>query len=262
MITGKIQLHMVCFSLGLSAAAAVADDSATPAPSVTLGMAGIYAPRYSGADKRHWQLMPLIQARDGAFFLDTQKGIGYDLQANNGLYLEHTLGYGLGRADKNSAWRDGDDRLKGMGNIDATVNTSLALGWSVTPWLALEGKAMLPLSDGQGVQYRTSATLVPWQTDSDTLALQVSGLFGDDRYMNTFYGVNSQQSARSGFARYNAAGGFYGTDTSLTWSHQFTPAWAASVIGEYTWLDKHASDSPIVEKRNGTSATLALSYTF
>ena len=262
MITGKNQLHMVCFSLGLSTAAAMADDAATPAPSVTLGIAGISAPRYSGADKRHWQLMPMVQARDGAFFLDTQKGIGYDLQADNGLYLEHTLGYGLGRADKTSSWRDGDDRLKGMGNIDATVNTALAVGWSVTPWLALEGKAILPLSDSQGVQYRTAITLIPWQTDRDTVALQTAGLFGDGRYMNTWYGVSRQQSARSGFAAYNAAGGFYGTDTSLTWSHQFTPAWTASVIGDYTRLDKHASESPIVARRNGASATLALSYTF
>jgi len=262
MITGKIKLHMVCFSLSISAAAAMADQGTTPAPSLTLGIAGINAPRYSGADKRHWQLMPLIQARDGAFFLDTQKGVGYDLQADNGLYLEHTLGYGLGRADSHSSWRDGDDRLKGMGKIDATVNTSLAVGWSITSWLTVEGKATLPLSDSQGVQYRPSVTLIPWQTDSDTVALQAAGLFGDGRYLNTFYGVNSQQSARSGFARYNAAGGFYGTDTSLTWSHQFTPAWAASVIGDYSWLDKQASDSPIVARRNGVSATVALSYTF
>lgn len=67
MITGKITLHMVCFSLGFSAATAMADET-TPPPSVTLGIAGINAPRYSGADKQHWQLMPVIQARDGAFF--------------------------------------------------------------------------------------------------------------------------------------------------------------------------------------------------
>ncbi len=74
--------------------------------------------------------------------------------------------------------------------------------------------------------------------------------------------MNSQQSARSGFARYNASGGFYGTDASLTWSHQLTPAWAASVTGDYSWLDKSASDSPIVARHDGAGVTLALSYTF
>ncbi|WP_313656045.1 MipA/OmpV family protein [Pantoea sp.] len=262
MITGKITLHMVCFSLGWFTADAVADASATPPPSVTLGIAAINAPRYSGADKQHWQLLPLVQARDGALFFDSQKGVGYDLQTDNGFYLEHTLGYGLGRSDRNSSWRDGDDRLRGMGKIDPTLNTSLALGWSVTPWLVLEEKATLPLSDSQGVQYRTSVTLIPWQTSSDTVALQVAALSGDGRYMNTWYGVSSQQSAQSGFKRYGAAGGFYGTDSSLTWSHQFTSAWAASVIADYTWLDKHAADSPVVARRNNVSATLALSYTF
>ena len=72
-----------------------------------------------------------------------------------------------------------------MGNISATVNTALALGWQLTPWLSAEGKAVLPLSDDQGVNYQASVTLVPLQRDSDTVALQTAALFGDARYMNT-----------------------------------------------------------------------------
>jgi hypothetical protein len=44
-----------------------------------------------------------------------------------------------------------------MGNIKATMNTAFAVGWSVTPWLTVEGKATLPLTDAQGVHYQTSA---------------------------------------------------------------------------------------------------------
>src|SRR5690606_33556712 len=114
-----------------------------------------------GSDKQQMQIVPVVQARKGAFFIDSQKGLGYDLQADNGLYLEHTLGYGLGRSDKNSSWREGANNLKGMGNIDATLNTAFALGWSITPWLVVEGKATLPLTDSQGIQYQTSLTLIP-----------------------------------------------------------------------------------------------------
>lgn len=89
-----------------------------------------------------------------------KKGIGYDLAGDSGLYFEHTLGYDLGRAEKNSDWRDGANTLKGMGNIKATMNTAFAVGWSVTPWLTVEGKATLPLTDAQGVHYQTSATLL------------------------------------------------------------------------------------------------------
>jgi hypothetical protein len=70
-------------------------------------------------------VVPVLQGRNGAFFIDTQKGVGYDLQNASGWYFEHTLGYDLGRADKNASWRAGANNLKGMGDIDASLNTPL-----------------------------------------------------------------------------------------------------------------------------------------
>jgi hypothetical protein len=40
-----------------------------------------------------WQVVPVLQGRKGAFFIDAQKGVGYDLQNDSGWYFEHTLGY-------------------------------------------------------------------------------------------------------------------------------------------------------------------------
>lgn len=261
MISRKLMLHITCFALSATVLKTLAGD-APPAPTFAVGMGAQSAPRYSGSGQHHWLVAPVIQARDGAFFFDSLKGIGYDLQADNGLYLEHTLGYSLGRTDKNSTWRDGSAKLRGMGNIDATANTALAVGWSATPWLSFEGKATLPLTDSQGVHYQTSVTLLPLQNDTDTVALQSAALFGDRRYMNTFYGVSREQSSRSNFEAYQAAGGFYGVDSSLTWSHQLTPNWSGVVSADYTWLDDKASNSPIVEKHGGTTFNLAVLYTF
>ncbi|MFM0961197.1 MipA/OmpV family protein [Yersinia enterocolitica] len=262
MITGKWMLNMLCVGVSLSGAVAHAEDSNAAQQSLTVGLGAQNAPVYSGSDKRHTLIAPVIQARDGAFFFDSMKGIGYDLQSENGLYLENYLGYGLGRSDHDSKWRDGSDKLKGMGNIDATLNTSIAVGWMVTLWLSLEGSATLPLSDGQGVQYRTSVTFIPVQNDSDNVALQVSALFGDGRYMNTFYGVNEKQSAASGYSPYQAARGFYEVDSNLVWRHQFTPHWGGALSAGYTWLGDHAANSSIVYQRNQTTVTAAVTYFF
>ncbi|EKZ6389052.1 MipA/OmpV family protein, partial [Klebsiella pneumoniae] len=132
---------------------------------VTVGIMGENAPRYSGADKQHWTVMPSLQVRKGAFFFDSTKGIGYDLQTDNGLYFENAFGYSFGRADQNSSWRDGSDKLKGMGNIRGALNTQVAVGWQVNSWFTPEIRATLPLTDSQGVQYQASLTLVPWQND-------------------------------------------------------------------------------------------------
>lgn len=219
MITRKLTLYTACLVLTGTAGSARADDALPSQKNFSIGMAGQSLPRYSGSDKHRWQLVPLAQARDGAFFIDSQKGVGYDLQSDSGLYLEHSLGYNLGRSEQNSDWRDGSDRLKGMGNIKAAVNTAVAVGWSVTHWLTLEGKATLPLSDSQGVNYQASATLIPLQTSTDTVAFSTAALFGDSRYMNTLYGVSAAQSSRTGYTEYQAPAGFYGADSNLTWSH-------------------------------------------
>lgn len=252
---------MISLTLAATAQGVRAGDNANQ-DGITVGLGAQYAPRYSGSDKMRLQPVPVFMARKGALFADSQKGIGYDLQSDSGFYLEHTLGYGLGRADQDSAWRDGAERLKGMGNIDATVNTALALGWSLTPWLSVEGKAVLPLSDDQGVNYQASLTLVPLQSQSDTLALQAAALFGDARYMNTWYGVSEQQRRRSAFGRYDASGGFYGINTSLSWNHQFDAHWGALISAGYTWLDDSAANSPLVSRRNESTGTVAFTYTF
>ncbi|WBT60618.1 MipA/OmpV family protein [Kosakonia oryzendophytica] len=262
MIMRKNALYMIGSLLPAFMSGAYASDATVPQDTLTLGLGGQYAPQYSGSDKYALQIVPVIQARKGAFFLDTEKGVGYDLQTADGLYLEHTLGYNLGRADSRSAWRDGADNLKGMGTIDAVLNTALAVGWSVTPWLTVEGKATLPLTDSQGVQYQTSVTLLPVQSAYDTVAIQSAMLFGDSRYMNIFYGVNRQQSLASGYSRYSAKGGMYGIETRLIWSHQFDAHWGTTFSAGYHWLDSAAADSPIVLRRNEGSTVAAFTYTF
>lgn len=263
METRKIIVPMLCILIGGIAQDVSADQGENGrAKSLTLGVGGQYSPRYSGSDQGSLQIKPVIQAQYGVLFFDSLKGIGYHLQNDTGLYFEHSLGVNSGRSDRDSNWREGSDKLKGMGKIDPSINTTLAAGWAVRPWLLLEGAATLPLSESQGGQYRTTLTVIPFQSSNDTLAVQSAALFGDARYMNRFYGVNREQSVRAGYSRFDAEGGFYGVDSSLTWEHQFTPHWGTSLTVGYTWLGDRAADSPIVYRRNQTSGIMAVNYTF
>lgn len=262
MTSRNLLMSMACIAFAGSVTAVKASADNEPESTLTVGVGAQNTPAYSGSNKRHTNAIPVIQARKGAVFFDSIKGIGYDLQSDNGLYLEHTLGYRLGRTEKNSNWRDGSDQLKGMGKIKGVLDTSLAVGWQASPWLSLEGKATLPLTDGQGGQYETSVTWVPWQNKNDIVAFETAALFGDDRDIKTFYGVSNEQSANSGYARYQPAGGLYGVENDLTWSHQFTPHWSTLVDVGYTWLTDRAADSPIVFRRDQVSTSAAVLYTF
>jgi outer membrane scaffolding protein for murein synthesis (MipA/OmpV family) len=108
MIARKISPYMVVPFLMAITPGARADEAAAPSDGLTIGVGGKYAPRYSGSDKQSWQVVPVLQGRKGAFFIDSQKGIGYDLAGDSGLYFEHTLGYDLGRAEKTQLARWGE----------------------------------------------------------------------------------------------------------------------------------------------------------
>jgi outer membrane scaffolding protein for murein synthesis (MipA/OmpV family) len=46
-----------------------ADDTAANTDTFTMGIAGQYAPRYSGSNHQFFQVLPVIQGRKGAFLL-------------------------------------------------------------------------------------------------------------------------------------------------------------------------------------------------
>lgn len=237
-------------------------DTTIPTNSLIVGMAVQETPRYSGSNHRKLSLLPMIQVHQGVFFLDSVKGIGYDLQGPAGLYLEHAIGYDLGRAEENSEWRNGANKLQGIGSIKPTANTSLTVGYQITNWLAAEAMITVPLTESQGARYQTSLKGGLWQDKINTISFETDLLFGSHTYMNTFYGVNTQQGRRSEFREYTAAGGMFAQSVYIDWTHKLTEHWSTDWNIGYTYLDDKAADSPLVDQRNGVSTIFAVIYTF
>ena len=79
MIAIKKALYMTVPLLTAMTSCVQANDD-TSSGTFTIGLGGHCTPRYSGSDKQVWQVVPVLQGRNGAFFIDTQKGVGYDLQ--------------------------------------------------------------------------------------------------------------------------------------------------------------------------------------
>ncbi|WP_316676072.1 MipA/OmpV family protein [uncultured Tolumonas sp.] len=237
-------------------------NATTSINSLTVGAVTQVAPSYSGSNHSKLSMLPVIQAHHGEFFFDSVKGIGYDLQGPAGFYIEQTIGYDLGRADINSEWRDGDNQLKGLGTIKSTVNTSLTIGYQTTDWLAAEAMMTAPLTDSQGARYQTTFKGGLWQNTNNTISFEADLLFGSHTYMNTFYGVNSQQSQKSAFREYTAAGGMYAQSAYIDWTHKLTEHWGTDWSVGYTYLNDKAADSPIVNQRNDISTIFVITYTF
>ncbi|MEQ9888100.1 MipA/OmpV family protein [Pectobacterium zantedeschiae] len=255
----------------LSGTAFAAESEASP-PSflgdhtdVIVGVAAQNAPRYRGSKDRQTTALPVLTVQRGALYFDSSHGIGWQYQSPSGFYLDHAIGYDMGRDDKNSNWRAGSNRLKGMGKIKGSVITTVTAGYQFAPWLALEASGEFALSERErGNQYRVGAKSTVWQsaTKDDVLALSADVLMGDARFNQTYYGVTQQQSSRSGLAAYHAGKGVYGYALGANWTHQFSPVWSTNVGVTSTWLTDKVADSQVVERRNDTGATLAVLYSF
>ncbi|WP_212408236.1 MipA/OmpV family protein [Erwinia sp. E602] len=229
---------------------------------ITLGIGYSYSNKYSGSDESSSSAIPYFRMEKGIWFADSYSGLGLDLDWDNGVYFTQAIGYSLGRAAKGGEWRSGSRKLKGMGNIKFALVSSSTLGWQVNPWLAVEGNVTAPLSDGQGLNYRTGAKFSLWSGRQDTLVLSSNAHFGDARYNNLWYGVSHAQSQHTGYQRYHATSGLYSVDASLSWVHHYSDNWWSYAEFTYTRLTDNVNHSPIVFTKNGTDVGLGLLYSF
>lgn len=65
--------------------------------------------------------------------------------------------------------------------------------------------------------------------------------------MQSYYGVSADQSARSGYDRFDAGAGFRDIGLVSSWTWLFRPSWALTGFTEYSRLLSDAADSPLVD---------------
>ena len=82
--------------------------------------------------------------------------------------------------------------------------------------------------------------------------------------MRTYFGVTPAESARSGLAAYNPAGGIKGAGLEVSGRYELTQQWALVGSAYYERLIGDAAASPVVKvgNENQITAKLGLSYKF
>jgi len=208
-------------------------------------------------------MAPYFEWTKNSWSVNSEKGIAYTYQFDNGFYLGQTLGYSLGRTDDGDSWlQEGSDKLKGMGKINAALNTTTTAGWWMAPWIGFEGNVTAPLTENQGMQYKIKLNVILFNDDTDTLIASTERQYGDSRFNNTWFGVSESQSARSGYKAYNASSGLNSVDYGINWQHSFNDNWSGYADLRYTTLADRVSNSPIVQKDNYFLFTVGAFYTF
>lgn len=233
---------------------------------LTLGGGVDVGPRYSGSDKTRVSAAQVVDySMENGFFIGTTRGIGYGNNIGN-LDYSAALSYRTGRKDKDvssDSIGSGSDELRGMGKIKGSAIVVPGLEYKVTDWLHLQLQAEVPVSErdnGEAVHFGISSPF--YTSPKNEVALALTGGWGSDKYMQTYYGVNAAQSAASGFARHDAGAGIYAWSMNLDWTHKLTSRWSVLASAGVTQLTGDAGDSPIVQRRTSPTGSLKVTYSF
>ncbi|MEW9678415.1 MipA/OmpV family protein [Pseudomonas sp. TE50-2] len=259
----KLCVALVSLSVLASANNVLAEDWEY---SLSAGMANM--PRYSGSNER--VTTPVLGGEiisPWGIFLNTEQGLGWRHEWDKASFSAY-VGPSDERKDKKSSSHAGSNRLKGMGDIKSRAQFGITGSYDLGPLVlgatlehALEeddhndaGKAFTSLELNVGTNL--------YEGHYGTLDLSLNTLFGDNNYMQTWYGVTPGQASQSRFQAYDTKGGLVSTGLNLTWAVPISENTKFSTLLDVQYLSKEAGDSPIVERRLQSAVVGKLEYTF
>lgn len=260
-----IGIRVLLVALGaLSCGNVSANHEPESGNSLTLGVVTAVEPKYSGAKKMAFTVLPVFDYQmENGLFASTLRGIGYQGDMGNFDYSA-ALNYRSERKSKDL--RDSQDKkgtLKGMGNVKASMVAELGVGYRLTDYLSVNAQTNLPLTEdknGNAMQIGMDASLL--QTDRHHIGWNIATHFADSKYMQTYYGVTSRQSEKTGLKDYKPRAGIYAVSTELSWRYGEADGWSLTTKAGVAQLLRDASKGPLIRRKTEPSAGLMVAYTF
>ena len=159
-----------------------------------------------------------------------------------------------GRKDKDPSTLDptpGDKRLAGMGNVQASTEAGVGVGWGP---VMLVARQALSERGAKGAQVDMSVD-VPWSlTDRLNLRFGVGATWANSDYMQTYFGVTPAQARATSFAVYTPKSGLRKVEVSVGAEYALAPKWKLQANLAISHLGDVAAKSPLVG-RLGTTGT-------
>lgn len=228
---------------------------------VTVGVGAEYEPVSPGIDEYEIDPLPYVDIEyKKQFFLKSNLGLGMYLlrsQEDPEYGMGIALGYNEGRNES-----DAKTQLEGLGDIDAAPEAIVFFEGEVGP-IEMELELAQGLGGHEGFRGELYAGVDGMVTDRLYLGAGPFITYGDQQYIESYFGITPGQAARSvTYDQYDTDGGFesYGVEASAR--YQLTQSWSALGFVEYTSLMGDAKDSPIVDDEGFFSAGTAIAYTF
>ena len=173
--------------------------------------------------------------------------------------LGPVLQYRLERGDVHN------NKVDRMKDVNAATEAGAFLAWKADR-LLLSTAYVTDVSDEYDgdVWYLNGFYEIPVD-EQFKMALGAYTTWASDNYMETYFGVDSSDAARSGFSKYKASSGFKDAGMLLVGHYKFNKAWGVAGAVNYTRMLNDAEDSPLVKdagNENQYKALVAVTYSF
>ncbi len=220
---------------------------------ISIGVAAGVAPDYEGSNDYGFGFGPNISAswRDTIFYKG--KSLGANLIRKENFKAGVILAKASGRNE------DDNDKLEGLGDVDGGIEAGGFISYKNKPW-RFKAEARQEVDSGhEGALVELSVgTELPFT--KPLVFVELGTTWASDDYMESFFGIDTQQSANSGLDRHNADAGFKDVNLSISVGYPITNRWRLGATMEYKRLLGDAADSPIVDDKNQFVAGIGFSY--
>jgi len=160
-----------------------------------------------------------------------------------------------------------DTVVRRLREVDAVTEFGVFAEYSLRDLLTQGDRIGLGVEakGGKGNQFSLTASYQAAKQGAFQFGLEARAVFANDAYMDRYFSVDVDNSARSGLPQYTAGSGAKSVGLAFTGTYDVARDWV--VIGRvgFTRLLGDARDSPIVQLRgdpNAASAGLGLGYRF
>ena len=222
---------------------------------VVLGGGAIVVPKYEGSDDFKVMPVPFVTAT----FLDVvtinPSGASIAVYEQGPFELSARLGFNMGRKE------DDADRLRGLGDIDMGAKAGMKAAVKFGP-AEIFAQVDKTIGGSDGLEGEVGIEVSRPLTESLIVGASASAVFADENYMQAYFGVTSEQSARSGLARYDAGAGLKRADFSISATYMLDANWMVRGKAGVGILLGDAADSPIVVDKVQPSGMLLVGYRF
>jgi len=227
----------------------------------TIGLGAGLAPDYEGSDD--FKAVPVPQFRytipNGCYL----SLLGPSLRAN----MIPSRRFGLGpmlryRPERDSVNDDVVDQLK---KVDSAIEAGVFASAFLNNFLFYAAYSKDTSDSHDGYLSDAAGGYRMGIEGNVQLMMMAIGTFASDEYMQTYFGIDEENSANSGFPEYVAEAGIKDVGLLATLQYKIDGNWAIFGLMKYTRLIKDAADSPIVDKRgnaNNFMDAIVINYSF